>query len=155
MVMADNLTVPHPFASVRCEVSSCIRTEWNSHVNHNAVVMSALFSFSPSYGSFSTEQVAAADAWFEMCIMWGTEFLLFYGLAESDDRDSITIFLQNQLSAFNQREGAFADLDASRARRTKVAVRERKLDDPRTVGSEGESCTRADRLRSRSPRTYR
>jgi len=92
--------------------------------------MSALFSFNPSYGSFSTEQVTEADAWFEG---WGTEFLLFYGLAESDDRDSITVVLQNQLSAFNQREGAFADLDASRARRAKVAVRERKLDDPRTV----------------------
>ena len=130
MVAADRLTVPHPFAPVRVAVMSCIRVEWDAHVNLNAVVMSALFSFSPSYGSFSTEQVAAADAWFEV---WGTEFLLYYGLTESDDRDSVTVLLQNQLSAFNQREGAFADLDASRTRRAKVAEKERKLDDPRTL----------------------
>jgi hypothetical protein len=48
---------------------------------------------------------------------WGTEFLLYYGLADSDDKDTITVILQNQLSTFNQRAGAFADLDTDRARR--------------------------------------
>ena len=130
MVMTDDLCHPHPFTSIRDDILSCIRTEWENHVNLNVVIMCALFSFSTAYDSFPTEDVAAADAWFEV---WGTQFLLFYGLAESDDADTVTVVLQKQLSAFNQKEGAFADVDSNRARRAKVAAKENRVDDPRLI----------------------
>ena len=130
MVTADSLAVPHSFASVRMDVIGCIRREWNAHVNLNVVIMCALFGFRPSYDKFTAAQVTAADAWFEK---WGTEFLHIYGLADADDKDGITVLLQNQLSAFNQREGVFSDLDLIRDRRMKVLGKEQKQDDPRTV----------------------
>ena len=127
MVAADSLAV---FASIRSDVIHCIRREWNSHVNISVVVMCALFSFRPAYDNFTNKQVTAADTWFEK---WGTEFLHAHGLSETDDKDCISVLLQNQLSAFNQREGAFSDLDAIRARRARVLGKEQKHDDPRTM----------------------
>jgi hypothetical protein len=130
MVVADDLISPHPLAPIRTAVMECIRAEWNAHVNISVVIMCALFSFSPAYTAFPKDQLTAADTWFEE---WATHFLLFYGLSDSDEEDAVRCVLQDQLSAFNQREGTFSDLDSARARRAKVAARENRLDDPRTM----------------------
>ena len=62
----------------------------------------------------------------------GDGLLHAHGLCGSADRDCITILLQNQLPAFNQREGAFSHLGSIRSRRAEVLSKEQKQDDHRT-----------------------
>lgn len=127
IVAADDLVIPHPFASLREDVKSCIKKEWNGHVNISIVIMCSIFSFSPSYEHFTVAQVNEAGRWFQD---WGTEYLSRYRLSDSKDKDTIIVLLQNQMSAFNQKTGVFADLDTDRARRTRVAEKEGNIDNP-------------------------
>ena len=130
VVAADDIPSDHPLGIARLDVARCIVKEWHSHVHRSAVIMCALFSFSPAYGAFPAEHRTDADSWFEE---WGTQFLLYYRLAESVDADTITCGLQNQLVAFNNREAPWGDVDHIRAMRAKVASADNKTDDVRVV----------------------
>ena len=61
----DAPLIPHPLADARLPLRNIIRLHWDKHVNRNAVIMCATFSFdNNSTSHFNGESLDAAITWF-------------------------------------------------------------------------------------------
>lgn len=109
---ANALLPPHPLHSVRDGVIDEIKTQWNKHVNKEAVISCTLFSFDPSYFSFSDDERDMAQTWF---FRWGKEYLKWYRLTTTDDDAAISALIMKQLGEFHKRGGAFSSIDCNHA----------------------------------------
>lgn len=108
MQLADKLTAPHPLARIRRDLMEEIKLQWDTHVNKNAVICCARFSFDKSYDSFPPDEQSEAQAWF---FEWGKQYLLFYKLTTVAEDDISAVLLQ-QFGDFNLRRGGFSTMDA-------------------------------------------
>jgi hypothetical protein len=93
----------HYLAPLRSKIKTIIKKEWDTHVNINAVVTCAHFSFNPGYLNFTDEQRAAARDWF---FSWGVHYLKYYHLSSSDNDNTLLILLRQQWGDFNRGTGA-------------------------------------------------
>ena len=127
---ASLISIPHPWAPLRGQVRNIIRSQWNSHVNINAVILCALFNFDSSYASFPSEQRGSAKDWF---FLWGPLFIEQWGLSDVIDKDILKGELITQFSEFMQRGGRFSTIEGRRSLMTKVATAGGADCDPRNV----------------------
>jgi hypothetical protein len=109
--LADSLAIPHPLVGMQRDLIDIIRDQWDNHVNIDAVIACALFSFDASYSSFTNEQKGRSQRWF---FDWATEFLSYYHLSDTDDRRVIRSNLLLQHGAFQAGAGVFVDMEPYR-----------------------------------------
>jgi hypothetical protein len=126
----DELGVLHPFAPFKAQLARILRREWHNHVNKNAIVVCAQFSFHSSYQSFPAEQRSQAEDWF---FSWGKQFLAEYNLSRFTDHDLIEDALLQQHSHFLTRSSVFASLDQRRAVKERAAAANHQPYDPREI----------------------
>ena len=82
--------------------------EWDTHVNEEAVIASAILSFHPHVSSTSRSSLARAQQW---CFAAGAKFLAHYRLSVDVDEQRISRVLAQQFSALISKSGVFADID--------------------------------------------
>jgi hypothetical protein len=116
---ASAISIPHPWAPLRGQVRTIIRSQWNNHVNINAVILCALFNFDSSYSSFPSELRGSANDWF---FHWGPLFIQQWGLSDVDDEGMMKGELFTQFSEFMQKGGRFSTIEERRTLMMRVAT---------------------------------
>ena len=97
------------FFSISKEAKNVILTEWNNHVNEDAVICCAAFSFDSTHLQlFDSQKRLAAAEWF---LDFGVNFLTFYELTEEKDEMNLRATLRKQHAEFEGREGPFLNMD--------------------------------------------
>ena len=127
----DTLLIPHPLADARLPLRNIIRLHWDKHVNRNAVIMCATFSFDSNLTShFNGESLDAAITWFTT---WGARFVKEYSMSDESDDFRIRAILTHQLSAFKGFTSPFTAMQERKQILTEVARLSKKKWDPREL----------------------
>ena len=104
----EALVAPHAFAAIVPQMREIIRLHWDKHVNVNAVIMCATFSFDNNYTMlFTPEVLNEAIAWFPR---WGARFVKEYGLSDETNESKIATILMDQLSKMKTGTSVFTNL---------------------------------------------
>ena len=97
------------FFNVSKQAKNVILTEWNNHVNEDAVICCAAFSFDSTHLQlFDSQKRLAAAEWF---LDFGVNFLTFYKLTLEKDEMNLRATLRKQHAEFEGREGPFLNMD--------------------------------------------
>jgi hypothetical protein len=97
------------FFSISKQAKNVILTEWNNHVNEDAVICCAAFSFDSTHLQlFDSQKRLAAAEWF---LDFGVNFLSFYELTAEKDEMNLRATLRKQHAEFEGREGPFLNMD--------------------------------------------
>jgi hypothetical protein len=97
------------FFSISKQAKNVILTEWNNHVNEDAVICCAAFSFDSTHLQlFDSQKRLAAAEWF---LDFGVNYLSFYELTEEKDEMNLRATLRKQHAEFEGREGPFLNMD--------------------------------------------
>ena len=120
---------PHMFAPLCRPLRSIILKHWQKHMNKEAIIMCATFSFDTNYTSlFSANLLDSAITWFTS---WGALFIKEYGMSDETDGTRIQTILTQQLSAFKGGTSPFSALQ-TRKQVLLTGARENRWD-PREV----------------------
>ena len=105
---ADTLAIPHPLAAMREPLKRIIHSQWEQHINRDAVITCSFLAHDSRYTAFTSLEKHRAGDWFTS---WGVEFLHHYHLSDSDNAAAISSLLFAQHSDFAAREGVFSSFN--------------------------------------------